>query len=102
MNLQFQLESAAAELQDAVDRQDFAGAADCAARYGELLRRAVRELPAADAVRQAGEGSRRLESARRKICVARARIGERLRRLARTAGYRTPAGKAVHTWSVEA
>ena len=102
MSLPFQLESAAAALQAAVERQDFARASACAAHYGELLQRAVRELPAAAAAQQVGEGSRRLESARRKICVARARMAERLRKLVRAARYRTPAGKTVHTWSVQA
>jgi hypothetical protein len=102
MTLQSQLEMAAAELQASVKRQDFARASACAGRYGELLQRVARELPAAEAAQRVGEGRRRLESARRKVCVARARIGERLRTLARSAGYRTPAGKAVHTWSVQA
>lgn len=101
MNFQSQLESAAAALQGAVDRRDFAAASDCAAHYGELLQRAIQELPPAEAARQVGEGSRRLESARRKACVARARIGERLRTLVRAASYGRPAPKSVHTWSVQ-
>jgi len=101
MNLQSQLDSVAAALQDAVDRRDFAAASDCATRYGDLLRQAFRELPADDAARQFGEGSRRIESARRKMCVARARLGERLRTLIRSAGYRSAAPPSLHTWSVQ-
>lgn len=102
MSLQLQLESAADALRSAVERQDFAGAAACAGHYGELLQRAIRELPAAEAARQVGTGARQLEHARRHTCVARARVGERLRKLIQSARYRPPAAKVEYTWSVQA
>jgi hypothetical protein len=102
MSLQSQLESAADALRFAMERQDFSGAAACAGHYGELLRRAIRELPAAEAAQQVGMGVGRLEHARRQTCVARARMGARLRKLIQSARYRPPAAKAEYTWSVQA
>ena len=100
MSLEEKLEAAAAELASAADRRDFSAASACGARYAELLERAVRELPRSRASQEIRAASQRFEAARRKICVARARIAGRLRRLQRAAGYRTPIEMAVHTWSV--
>jgi len=96
-----QAERAAAELHEAVERQDFARAAERAGRFGELVRQVARGLPAREAAGVIGEACRELESARRKVVVARARIAGRLRRLQRTAPYRAPSRASVHTWSVD-
>lgn len=100
MSLEEKLELAAAELAAAADRRDFSSASACAARYAELIQQAVRELPRPQAAQHVKAAGHRLETARRKICVARARIADRLRRLHRASGYRLPAEIAVHTWSV--
>jgi hypothetical protein len=102
MSLLEKLGLAAAELEAASRRQDFAGASACAARYAELLQQAMRELPPDEAARHVSEAGRRFEAARRKICVARARIADRLRNLQGSASYRMPGQAATHTWSVRA
>ena len=102
MTLPEEIELAAAELADASQRQDFAGASACVARYTELLRRAMQEMPPEEAAHTVREAGRRFEAARRKICVARARIADHLRKLQGSASYRTPAQAATHTWSVRA
>ena len=102
MSIQLELESAAEALCFAVERRDFVGAAACAGHYGELLKRAMRELPAAEAAQHVGTGVSRLEHERRKTCVVRARMAERLRKLIHSARYRPPAARAERTWSVQA
>jgi len=95
------LESAAAGLQQAVERRDLAAVEAGARRYGELSRAAMAELPLAEAEARMRAARMVLESARRSICVARARISAHRARLERASGYRPPAA-AVHTWSLEA
>ena len=100
MRLEEQLEAAAADLAAAAERRDFAETSACAARYADLMRQAVHELPPLEAARQMGAAGLRFEAARRKICVARAKLAQHLRTLCRSAGYRTPAEMMLHTWSV--
>ncbi|HUK19469.1 MAG TPA: hypothetical protein VLW65_23775 [Bryobacteraceae bacterium] len=102
MTLRGQAEQAAAELHEAVVRRDFALAAERAGRLGELVRQVAVGLPAREAAVLIGEACRAIESARRKVVVARARMAGRLRRLQRTAPYRAPSRASVHTWSVDA
>lgn len=102
MSLPEKLGLAAAELEAASQRQDFANASACAGQYTELLQQAMRELPPAEAARHIYEALRHFEAARRKICVARARIADHLRNLQGSANYRVPAQAATHTWSVRA
>ena len=101
MNRDPQLEAAAAAFRTAVERQDFAAAEISARRYGELARAAMAGLPPVLAEARMTEATRLLESARRKICLARAKIAGRVERLTRVAVYLAPA-PAEHTWSVDA
>lgn len=100
MSLEEKLDSAAAELAAAAHRRDFSAASACAARYAELIQQAVRELPRHQAERQFKAATERFEMARRKLCAARAKIADSLRRVQRAACYRTPAATVVHTWSI--
>ena len=104
MTLREQIARVAAELTESVDRQNFAGAANCAGRLGDLVREAARDLPPTESAESVEEGMRALAAARRKACVTRARMAERLRRLQRAASYRAPgcAATRAHTWSVSA
>ena len=94
------LERLAADVHDAVARQDFAQAAIRADRFGELARQTAAALPAVRAAEVIGEACRSLESARRKACVARARLADRLRRLQQLAPYSATSNSALHTWVV--
>jgi len=99
MNLEEKLESVAAELAAAADRGDLSAASVSAARSTELSQRAVRELPRSQAAPQISAASRRFEAARRKICVARAKIADRFKKADRAAD-RTPAEIAVRPCSI--
>jgi hypothetical protein len=95
-----QLRSMAAEMDDLVSRQEFSAAADCAAQLAEWLRNCESQ-PSAEAALLFGEGMRAIETARRKICVARTRMAECLLRLGHTAEYCGPRAGGEHTWTVE-
>ncbi len=100
MTLGGQAKRMEAELHEALARQDFALAAERAGRFGKLVRQTARSLPAAEAAAVIAEACRALESARRTVLVARARMAGRLRRLQRAAPYRAGSRAEVHTWSV--
>lgn len=99
MKLHTALDKASVSLQSAVDQRDFTAIMECAVRYGDLVRRALAELPREEAVVAVQAASRNLANARRVIFIARSRLANRLRRLTRVTGYRAPA--ALHTWSME-
>jgi hypothetical protein len=95
------LDREAEALRQAVDRADFDGASAAVERYVQLLTAALPQMPrttAAEQVRSAGE---RIEWARRNICAARARLGEKFRGLECALRYRSPAPDAVHTWRMD-
>lgn len=102
MSLPEKLRATAAELENASQREDFNGASVCAARYMELLQKAAGDLPPAEMARHVTEASQSVEAARRKICVARARIADRLRKLRGSVNYRASVQTPTHTWSVPA
>jgi hypothetical protein len=102
MSVREELEQLAAEVHLAVAHQDFAGAAERAGVYVQRLHDVSKHLPAGEAAELVQRASSTLKSARRKVCIARALMAERLRRLQRAAGYSPRPRAAVHTWSVNA
>jgi hypothetical protein len=97
-----QLRRMAAEMDELVIRREFSAAADCAARLGEWVRSAVSKESPPESYALLAESERAIETARRKMCVARARISDELLRLERSAEYFAPGRAGVHSWSVEA
>lgn len=96
-----QFRETVAELDELVYKQDFPAAAECAARLAELARRAGREHLPDETISPVAESMRIIETARRKICVSRARMQAYLLRLEGAAEYCAAVGPARHTWSVE-
>lgn len=91
----------AAELDEFAFRQDFPAVAERVTRLTELVRRLGRDYPPAEAAALAAESLRMIETARRKVCVSRARMQECKHRLERAAEYCFAHSAAVHTWTVE-
>lgn len=100
MSIREELERLAAEVHGAVAQQDFAAAAERAGFYAERIREVSSQLPAEEAMEFIQQGCNTLKSARRKVCIARALVADRLRRLQRTGGYSPGRGAVVHTWSI--
>jgi len=91
----------AVEMDELVSGQEFSAAANCAALLVEWVRDTAAGRPPAERIALLTESGQAIEMARRKICVARARMADRLLRLERSAEYCDLHSAGVHTWAVE-
>ena len=96
-----QLQGLAAELDELVYLQDFPAVATCAVRLAELARNPGGAITRVERAELAAESMRAIETARRKLCVARTRIAECLVRAERSAEYCDAPAATVHTLAVQ-
>jgi hypothetical protein len=99
MNTEWSLKAAAAALRQAAEQRDFEAVELRAREYADLARASMAHLPLAEAEARAHEAGLLMDSVRRDLCVARARLAKQKARLNGSAGY-IATSSDVHTWTV--
>ena len=101
MKEQLWLEQAEERLRSAAERGDFATAQRAALDYTRAVELAVAGLPRTAADSRIRQAKAALETARRRLCVARTRVGRKLRAAEWRMRFQQ-ASTATSTWRIEA